>query len=74
VIQIQYAVIIQPLSNENGGEILATVPDLPGCMSNGQTPEEALRHVHNAIEAWIKAAHDMRSAVPQPSRKLALAE
>ena len=38
---LDYAVMIAPLSAEDGGGFLATVPDLPGCMSDGETPEEA---------------------------------
>jgi predicted RNase H-like HicB family nuclease len=42
-------------------------------MSDGETPEEALVNVRDAIAVWIEAAHDMGHAVPQPSRRLALA-
>ena len=30
-----YAIIVEPLSAEDGGGFVATVPDLPGCMSDG---------------------------------------
>ena len=36
-----YPVVITPLAEEEGGGYLATVPDLPGCMSDGATREEA---------------------------------
>ena len=36
-----YAVLIEPLSEEDGGGFVATVPDLPGCMSDGDTREAA---------------------------------
>ena len=39
---LRYPVIVSPLSEEDGGGFLATVPDLPGCMSDGETPEEAI--------------------------------
>ncbi len=39
--RLEYPVIISPLSEDDGGGFLATVPDLPGCMSDGETPEEA---------------------------------
>ena len=35
---------------------MATVPDLPGCMSDGETPQEAITNVQDAIEAWLEAA------------------
>jgi predicted RNase H-like HicB family nuclease len=72
--KLEYGVVVEPLSDEDGGGFIATVPDLPGCMSDGETPEEALANVRDAIAAWIEAAHDMGHAVPQPSRRLVLTE
>jgi antitoxin HicB len=51
---------------------LAIAPDLPGCMSDGATPEEAVSNIQDAI-AWIEAARDLGHAVPQPSRRAASA-
>jgi len=39
-IQVPYKVVIEPLSGEDGG-YLATVPELPGCTSDGETRSEA---------------------------------
>jgi antitoxin HicB len=71
--RLEYSVIVEPLSEDDGGGFVATVPDLPGCMSDGETPEEALANVREAIDVWIEAAHDMGHAVPRPSRRLAVA-
>ena len=38
---LEYPVVIEPLSKDDGGGFAAIVPDLPGCMSDGETPEEA---------------------------------
>ena len=38
----QYPVEIRPLSPDEGGGWLATFPDLPGCMGDGETPEAAI--------------------------------
>jgi predicted RNase H-like HicB family nuclease len=70
---LEYPVLISPLSAEDGGGFLATVPDLPGCMSDGETPEEAVTNVQDAILTWIEAAHELGRQVPAPSRQLALA-
>lgn len=64
---LEYAVLLSPLSEEDGGGFVATVPDLPGCMSDGETPEEALANVQDAIESWIEAALDLGRAVPRPT-------
>lgn len=71
--QAHYPMIVEPLSPEDGGGFLATVPDLPGCISDGGTPEEAVRNVQDAITAWIEAAQQMGRAVPAPRAKLAVA-
>jgi predicted RNase H-like HicB family nuclease len=69
--QLRYPVLIEPLSEDDGGGFLATVPDLPGCMSDGETPEEAIVNVQDAILSWIEAAEELGRAVPEPSRKVA---
>ena len=72
--RLEYPVIVQPLAPEDGGGFLATVPDLPGCMSDGETPEEALANVRDAIAAWIEAAHDLGRPIPAPTSQLAVAD
>lgn len=67
--RLRYSVVIEPLPDADGGGFVATVPDLPGCMSDGDTPEQALTHVLDAIEIWIEAARDMGHDVPEPSRR-----
>ena len=63
--------LIEALPIEDGGGYLATVPDLPGCMSDGETREQAARNVGDAIAAWIEEARALGRTVPAPSRKLA---
>jgi predicted RNase H-like HicB family nuclease len=72
MIPLTYPIVIEPLSDVDGGGFAAIVPDLPGCMSDGVTPEEALANVRDAINVWIEAAIDMGRAVPSPSAHLAL--
>jgi len=71
---LAYPAIIEPLSAEEGGGFAAIVPDLPGCMSDGETAEEALAFVREAIDAWIEEATALGRAVPQPSRHIVAAE
>lgn len=68
---LEYAVLVEPLPSEEGGGFLATVPDLPGCMSDGETPEQAITNVQDAIAAWIEAAQDLGHEIPKPSRRAA---
>jgi antitoxin HicB len=69
-----YSILIEPLPPEDGGGFVATVPDLPGCMSDGETPEEALANVRDAVVAWIEEARALGRTVPKPSRHHAAAE
>lgn len=62
-----FPVIVQPLSDSDGGGYAAIVADLPACMSDGGTPEEALVNVADAISSWIEAADELGHAVPIPS-------
>jgi predicted RNase H-like HicB family nuclease len=71
--RLEYPIVVEPLPAEEGGGFLATVPDLPGCMSDGETPEQAVSNIQDAITAWIEAARDLGHAVPKPSRRLPLA-
>lgn len=63
-----YHVSIGPLSGEDGGGFVARVPDLPGCIADGETPVEALDNAYDAITCWIEAAREQGRPVPPPSR------
>jgi antitoxin HicB len=69
----EYAVVIEPLSKEDGGGFLATVPDLPGCMSDGDTREEAARNVEDAIASWLEEARSVGREIPRPRAALHIA-
>ena len=66
-----YEIHIRPLSDGEGGGYLATVPELPGCKSDGESPQEALENVLDAITCWIEAAREMGRTVPPPRRLVA---
>jgi predicted RNase H-like HicB family nuclease len=61
-----YAHIVTPLTKEDGGGYLITFPDLPGCISDGETQEEAIENGRDAFIGWISAAIDMGREVPPP--------
>ncbi len=67
-----YAIIVEPLAAEDGGGFVATVPDLPGCMSDGESPQEAVANVQDAIMTWIEAAKDLGHKVPEPTTRFAI--
>jgi predicted RNase H-like HicB family nuclease len=61
-----YAVDIRPLSDEDGGGFVAIIPELPGCMADGDTAAEALTRAQDAIASWIEEALRLGRAVPAP--------
>lgn len=65
-----YAVAVRPLEPELGGGFVATVDDLPGCMADGETPQQALTRAYEAIESWLAAAEAAGRPLPLPSRIL----
>ena len=58
-----YEVFVEPISIEPGIGYAAVVPALPRCMSEGDTPEEAVARVGKAIDAWLNSAAKLRHAV-----------
>ena len=55
-------VVLYP-DHEDGGWI-AEVPSLPGCFSQGDTKEEAVENIRDAIETWIEGAREAGMTVP----------
>ena len=62
-----YAHIISPLSEADGGGYLITFPDLPGCMSDGETEAEAVENGRDAFIGMVSALADMGREIPPPS-------
>ena len=48
-----YPFAIRPLSEEECGGYLIEFPDVPGCISDGETPEEAIRNGRDALKACL---------------------
>jgi predicted RNase H-like HicB family nuclease len=45
---------------------LVEIPDLPGAMADGETPEEAIEHAAEVIENWIEVARMDGRPIPEP--------
>ena len=45
---------------------IADVPDLKYCSAHGDTPEEALAEVQEAMEGWLEVAKDHGLPIPEP--------
>jgi predicted RNase H-like HicB family nuclease len=49
------------------------VPELPGCMADGQTYAEAVTNAEVVIDEWIETARKLGRPIPEPRGKLAYA-
>jgi predicted RNase H-like HicB family nuclease len=49
------------------------VPELPGCMADGSTYEEAVANAQVVIAEWIETARSLGRVIPEPRGKLAYA-
>ena len=68
----KYEVIIY--WSEEDKAYLAEVPELPGCMADGETHEKALKNVQVIIKEWLATAKAEGRHIPQPKgRRLAYA-
>jgi antitoxin HicB len=62
----QYPFQIRPLTKEEGGGYLIEFPDLPGCMSDGETPEEAIVNGRDAVKCYLLMAKEFGDTIPRP--------
>jgi len=67
----KYEIIIFWSSEDNA--YVAEVPELPGCMADGNTYQEALANAELVIEEWIETAIKLGRPIPQPKGRLAYA-
>lgn len=61
---MKYRVLIQ---RDEDGVYVIECPDLPGCISQGTTREEALKNVREAIRAYLMSLMKHGEPVPPPT-------
>jgi len=52
---------------------VAEVPELPGCMADGKSYQEAVVHVETVIDEWIQTAKELGRPIPVPRGRLTFA-
>ena len=55
------------------GRFVVEVPELPGCMADGETYEQAVQNAQIIISEWIETAKHLRREIPEPKGRLAYA-
>ena len=63
----QYQFTVRPLSKEEGGGYLVEYPDIPGCMSDGETIEEAIANGREALRDCMDVFKESGRKLPKPS-------
>ena len=57
---------IEIIPDEEG--YVATIPDLPGCMSSGHTVKAALRGLEEVKELWLEGRIEAGEEIPEPTK------
>ncbi len=52
--------------SEEDQSFIADVPELPGCMAHGSTPDEALANAQEAMQLWMDTAREFGDPIPEP--------
>lgn len=63
---MRHPVVISALAEEDGGGYIAYSPDLPGCLADGDTPDEALAAFRDALSEWVDEVRRGGLETPAP--------
>ena len=63
-LNLNYPITFYP---EEAGGYTVIIQDLPGCMSEGDTLEEAMENILSAKKAWLETAWEYEDEIPLPS-------
>ena len=66
-----YSIVVVQLGDDDGGGFMGFVPDLPGCISDGETRLEALRNTEEALAEWLEVQIDRDAMIPEPGTAIA---
>jgi predicted RNase H-like HicB family nuclease len=65
---IRYEMIIN--WSEEDPAFIVEVPELPRCMADGATYQEAVANAEIVIQDWIETAHELGREIPEPKGRL----
>jgi len=67
----KYEVIIY--WNDEDSAFIAEAPELPGCVADGETYQDAIVNLEVIIKEWIETAEELGRVIPQPKGRLIFA-
>lgn len=65
---LKYEVVIY--WSEPDEAFIAEMPELPGCIADGETPQEALEQIQIIGQEWIETARELGRPIPEPKGRL----
>ena len=68
-LKLPYKIVIQEMNDESGHYFFATVAELKGCMSDGETVEKAYGNIREAMELHIECMIDENMEIPLPEEQ-----
>ncbi|HEY9883423.1 MAG TPA: type II toxin-antitoxin system HicB family antitoxin [Thermosynechococcaceae cyanobacterium] len=68
---LHYPITVYP---EPEGGYVALIKDLPGCITQGETPDEIMANIEEARQLWIETVYEHGGEIPLPSDDLYAAE
>lgn len=69
--KIRYELIVY--WSEADEAFIVEVPELPGCMADGETYQEAVQNAEIVIQEWIETANELGRSIPEPKGRLMFA-
>jgi predicted RNase H-like HicB family nuclease len=67
----RYEIIIYWSKEDNA--FIAEVPELQGCMADGETYNDVIENVQTVIDEWIETAQNLGRTIPEPKGRLLFA-
>jgi predicted RNase H-like HicB family nuclease len=65
-LDLPYNIVLRRMDDESGKYFFATVLELDGCMSDGESVPEAYANIREAMEGWIETRLAAGYSVPRP--------
>jgi predicted RNase H-like HicB family nuclease len=69
--KIKYEMIIYWSAEDSA--FIVEVPELPGCIADGETYQEAVQNAEIVIQQWIETAQELGRDIPTPKGRLLFA-
>ena len=61
-----FPINVSPIPIDKGGGYMVSFPDLPGCIADGDSIDEAIVEARDAFDAWVMAEKEDRGELPKP--------